>query len=275
MAHSMAPKWWSPKPAAEPLSPTEQSRQAWTRREARLWVSAALVTFLALVAALAAALPQPAQPLYPVLQVGFDQAAHSVLALLLLFNTYAVYQRWVVRRQRNELATGAERGAEDSGADPQDQDPLTGFSSPAAVEGRLSKELTVAQRRGHPLSILFVGLEEFAQLTARHGRAAGDQALREFARQIQRATRGSDFGARLGNEGFLVALPQCSGSEVQRVQARLAPVTLHLGGREVVVNFCCGWVDPDPGESARAFLQRAEQMMRLYKDAVPAAAAGA
>jgi GGDEF domain-containing protein len=245
MVHSLVLKWWPRrKPAAKRLlHPLERSRQALGRREARLWVSLAVVTFLALAAVLAAALPQPAKPLYPLLQLRFDQTAQSVLALLLLFNTYVVYQRWLVGRRQEELADGAGQDAEDSGAELEDLDPLTGFSNPKAAERRLGKELALAKRKGHSLSILFVAIEEFSKLTARHGQAAGDQAVQEFARQIQRAIRGSDFAVRLGKDGFLAVLPHCSGSEVQRVQGRLSPVTLHDGGREVVVNFCSGgWI---------------------------------
>ena len=257
-------KWWSPVP--EPVDPVQRSLRELGRREAQLWISATVVTTLAVMAFLTAALPLPPNPRFALVQVRFDQAAQALLALLLLFNTYVLYQRWLVRRRRKEL-TAATPEDEVQSADARELDPLTGFRNRNAAEQQLGKEMTTARRLGEPLSILLAGLEGFSEIQTRYGSAVSDQVVQEFARQLKKATRGSDFAARLGSDEFVAVLPGCPVASVQRVLGRLGPVALDCAGEELTVNFSAGWTDPQPGESPAEFLKRAEKMLQLYKDA--------
>lgn len=257
-------KWWSPVP--QPLHPVQWSLRDLGRREGQLWISATVVTSLTAVASLAAALPLPLNPRFALLHVGFEQAAQALLALLLLFNTYAVYQRWLVGRRRKELTAPGQEG-EIASADTPEIDPLTGFRNRNAAEQQLGREMTIARRQGEPLSILLTGLEGFSEIKTRYGSAVSDQVVQEFARQLRKATRGSDFAARLGSDEFMAVLPGCPMAGVQRVLGRLGPVAFHCAGEELSVNFSAGWIDPQPGESPAEFLKRAEKMLQLYKEA--------
>ena len=86
-------------------------------------------------------------------------------------------------------------------------DGLTGLYNHRYLHERLSEELVRAAVDGHPLSLLFCGLDRFTAFNDLYGHSAGDDALRSVARIIEGCIRHIDLAARYGGEEFAVLLP--------------------------------------------------------------------
>ena len=82
----------------------------------------------------------------------------------------------------------------------------TPISEGGSLEEALTRELSRTQRTGTPLTLLVADLDHFKQVNDEHGHAAGDDALRQFCRTIEREKRGHDLLGRLGGEEFAIVL---------------------------------------------------------------------
>src|SRR6266849_6008960 len=105
------------------------------------------------------------------------------------------------------------------------------------------------------------------ELTERYGLSAMDQAIKELARRLKKACRGSDFAVRLTNDDFLLVLPECGLGEVQKVLNRLGSLVVECSGRKVELSCTTGWVDYQPGDLPSDLLKRASQILHLYENA--------
>ena len=239
------------------------------RREWWLWLSAFFVTLLSAVALVLSSIrsffPHP-EHFY---EIRPEQARWGATCLLLLFNGWLVYRQWSFRRARRHL-TGQDVGGEAAGTEMiggSSVDPVTDLFTRASAEQQLGKEIARARRQNTALSIATIHLEEFTELTQRNGLSAADQALKEFARRLKKACRGSDFAVRLSNDDFLLVLPECNLGEVKLVLNRIGAVEVNVSGRKVVLEYTTGWVDYQAGDLPGDLLKRASQLLHLYDSA--------
>ena len=240
-----------------------------SRREWWLWLSAFFVTALSAVALVLSSIrsffphPEHFYELRP------EQARWGAMCLLLLFNGWLVYRQWSFRRVRRHLtrqdASGDAVGAEVIGG--SSVDPVTDLYTRASAELQLGKEIARARRQNTSLSIATIHLEEFTELTQHNGLSAADQALKEFARRLKKACRGSDFAVRMANDDFLLVLPECNLGEVKLVLNRIGTVEVNCSGRKVSLTYTTGWVDYQAGDLPGDLLKRASQLLHLYDSA--------
>ena len=98
-----------------------------------------------------------------------------------------------------------------------------------------------ADRHGNALIVLALDLDNLKQINDRFGHVVGDLALKEFARRLTKATRGSDFAVRTGGDEFLVVLLDCPPEKVKLILSRLASFDLEIDGNRFYVSGSCGW----------------------------------
>lgn len=240
-----------------------------SRREWWLWFSAIVVTTLsALVLGLSFF-----QSLFlrqsHIYEVNSAQARWSVFCLLVLFNGWLLYRQWSFRRERKRFTVStapAEANAEPDFA-ASALDPVTGLFTRSFIEQQLGKEIARARRENTSLTVATLHLDDFADLGKRHGPAAMDQALKELARRLKKACRGSDYAVRLTNDEFLLVLPECGMAEVKTVLNRIGAVQVLCSGRTVALPYTTGWVDYQPGDMPSDLLKRAKEMMHLFEGA--------
>jgi len=91
--------------------------------------------------------------------------------------------------------------------------------------------------------------------------------LKELARRLKKACRGSDFAARLASDDFLLVLPECNLGEVKSVLNRLGALEMTCSGRKINLVYTTGWVDYQPGDLPADLLKRAAQLLHLYENA--------
>ena len=248
---------------------TEAGLRQLPRREWWLWFSALAVTTLSALAFLLSSIPRFFLRSDHFYEMRPEQVRWGVLCLLLLFNGWLVYRQWSFRRLRRQ-ATGQNAYSVQTAnelSDPSGLDPVTGLFTRASIEQQLGKEIARARRQNTSLSLATLHLEDFAELRERHGQAALDQALKEFARRLKEVSRGSDFAVRLASEDFVIVLPNCNLGEVSHVLNRLGSLEMNCSGQKISLTYTTGWVDYQSGDMPSDLLQRAAQLLHLYENA--------
>jgi diguanylate cyclase (GGDEF)-like protein len=239
------------------------------RREWWLWFSALFVATLSALALALSSFPSLFRHSEHFYEIRPDQARWGILCLLLLFNGRMLYRQWSFRRQRKRLI-GQNAGADAHPgqiSDPSGIDPVTGLHTRAFIEQQLGKEIARARRQNTALSLATIHLDQFAEISKRYDQSALDSALKELARRLKKACRGSDFAARLASDDFLLVLPECNLGEVQVVLSRIGALEVASSGRKVNLAYTTGWVDYQPGDLPADLLKRAAQLLHLYENA--------
>ena len=263
------------QPAPSPLEGTDTFRaqraesglRQLARREWWLWLSTCFIALFSAVAFVLSSFPSLFRHREHFYEPTSDQARWATLCLLLLFNGWMLYRQWSFRRARKQLS--ASNSAADSGqlSDSSTTDSVTGLHTRAFIEQQLGKEIARARRQNTALSLATIHLDEFADLNKRYGLSAMDAALKELARRLKKACRGSDFAARLADDDFLLVLPECNLGEVQSVLNRLGSLEMTCSGRKVSLSYTTGFVDYQPGDLPADLLKRAANLLHLYENA--------
>lgn len=104
-------------------------------------------------------------------------------------------------------------------------------------------------------------IDQFRQLTAQHGHAAGDEALKLIASSARDLLRTRDLVGRLGGEAFVALLPDTSVNDALHVADRMVrhvdKARRTLQRPSVSLSF--GVVQIEPDESLDDAIQRADQ----------------
>jgi diguanylate cyclase (GGDEF)-like protein len=198
-------------------------------------------------------------------KIKLTEAVFGLITLIILFNIYTIYQEILIKRLRRQLL------------EKQDHsyilrnlamiDPLTGLYNRRFAEQRLATEVARSERRGHPLTVLTLDLNNFKEINDTYGHPAGDQVLQEFASRLNKVIRGSDLAVRLGGDEFLVVLPECTLDQLKLVLERLSSFELDLQGQKIPVSFSAGWKDYEMGERPEEMLARADEALYTRKRA--------
>ncbi len=146
-------------------------------------------------------------------------------------------------------------------------DPLTSLLNSRAFYEEAGRLLAVCQRKGRPITVAYIDLDDFKTVNDRQGHQAGDDLLRAAAEILHASIRPSDLAARLGGDEFAVLLSevdsQNAAATLERLRSLLAdtftsppgPVTVSIGG----VTFLT------PPDSVEEMVQRADSQMYRAK----------
>jgi diguanylate cyclase (GGDEF)-like protein len=200
-----------------------------------------------------------------VFKIKLTEVVFGLITLIVVLNIYTIYQEVLIKRLRRQLL---ER---------QDHsyilrnlamiDPLTGLYNRRFAEQRLAAEVARSERRGHPLTVLTLDLNNFKEINDTYGHPAGDQVLQEFASRLNKVIRGSDLAVRLGGDEFLVVLPECTLDQLKLVLERLGSFELEWHGQKIPVTFSAGWKDYEQGDRPQEMLAGADQALYTNKRA--------
>ena len=143
-------------------------------------------------------------------------------------------------------------------------DPLTGLYNRRFGETRLQEEIGRADGGNAPLLLVALDFDRFKQINDKYGHAAGDLALKEFSRRLQRALRACDVPIRVGGDEFLVILPECPPDKLNMIFSRLGSIELNLDGNRIPVRFSMGMAQYQANDTPETMIQRADE--RLYAE---------
>jgi diguanylate cyclase (GGDEF)-like protein len=138
-------------------------------------------------------------------------------------------------------------------------DPLTGLGNPRLLRTRLSYEITRHERHDRQLAVFVLDLDGFKAVNDRFGHVAGDEVLRDVARQLQRAVRDQDTVVRQGGDEFCVLAPETGPREAERMAERLTGAVARAAGGLQGMSASIGFaVFPEGGHTVDALLARAD-----------------
>jgi diguanylate cyclase (GGDEF)-like protein len=100
-------------------------------------------------------------------------------------------------------------------------DSLTGLYNRRSLESLMQREVALAERHSHALSLVMIDMDRFKEVNDSHGHAAGDHMLRSFADCVRMTLRRTDLAFRYGGDEFVIALPQTSVAQAQQVVQKL------------------------------------------------------
>lgn len=163
--------------------------------------------------------------------------------------------RRTIELQRDELARAAS------------VDVLTGAGSRRAILERVALEVAAAGRYNHPVALVLLDIDGFAALNHRHGRAVGDEVLREVALRMRLRVRAADALGRIGPDSFLAILPHTDErgaavfADVLRGRLLSRPVGTAAGELSVAVSIGVALMRPGMALGDEELLAAAEEAL--------------
>jgi diguanylate cyclase (GGDEF)-like protein len=100
-------------------------------------------------------------------------------------------------------------------------DALTGLFNRRSMTDLLQREVALAERHAHPLSVVMIDMDKFKEVNDIHGHAAGDHLLKSFADCVRMTLRKTDLAFRFGGDEFVIALPQTPLAQAEAVVNKL------------------------------------------------------
>jgi diguanylate cyclase (GGDEF)-like protein len=187
----------------------------------------------------------------------------------------AIHERRV--HHRDELASLGERidalgEALDEAKKRGDSDPLTELPNRGALDAQLERSTTLSTIFGRTSVLLMVDIDHFKRVNDSHGHPAGDLVLKALAACLTRAfLRRDDLVARYGGEEFAVVVQGAHERDAMKLADRLLAavrgLTVSLGETVVRPTVSVGVAPVSPGESADAWLARADRALYAAKNA--------
>ncbi len=240
------------------------------RRDWWIWANSIFVMLLLTAALLSFALPSfyrgvPPMRAVPLFRMKVSEAIFGLVALVVLFNVYTIYQQVLIKRLRRQLAEKQHHSL--ILRELAMVDALTGLYNRRFAEQRLAAEVARSGRKGHPLTVVLMDLNEFKHINDTYGHPAGDLVLQEFAAALNRAIRGGDLAVRMGGDEFLLILPECNHAQLQLVLNRLGPLEVAWDGRKFPIKYSVGWKEYAAGDQPETMLAGADQALYANKRA--------
>ena len=149
------------------------------------------------------------------------------------------------------------------------EDQLTGSLNRRGLDDVFERETARSDRRGTPLCIAMLDLDDFKRLNDTYGHLAGDAALKHLVKIVKDTLRSMDVIARFGGEEFLILLPETTVDSAAATMTRLQrELTKHYFLHEndkVLITFSAGVALRLPNEAQAALVKRADQAMYQAK----------
>ncbi|CAN7164414.1 diguanylate cyclase [Pseudoduganella sp. LjRoot289] len=149
------------------------------------------------------------------------------------------------------------------------EDQLTGSLNRRGLDDVFERETARADRRGTPLCIAILDLDDFKRLNDTYGHIAGDAALKHLVKIVKDTLRSMDVIARFGGEEFLILLPETTIEAASQTMTRLQrELTRHFfmhDNEKVLITFSAGVALRRPNEDQTELVKRADKAMYQAK----------
>jgi len=190
-------------------------------------------------------------------------AVRALVVLVLVFTCQMIYQHLRLRKTQRALAE--QHIQAEVFRRLAMFDPLTGLYNRRFAEQRLRAEIARSERRGLSLIVVLVDLNDFKQINDEHGHLAGDHVLKEFAKYLNRSTRGSDLAARWGGDEFILLLLDCEVNQLSLILSRLDGLQVEFQGKVLPITFSVGWKAYKPGDQFDELIEEADRHLYTHK----------
>jgi diguanylate cyclase (GGDEF)-like protein/PAS domain S-box-containing protein len=168
-------------------------------------------------------------------------------------------------------ATAELRDAQERAQHLADHDALTGLPNRRLLEDRLTQALALSQRNRKQTAVMFVDLDRFKAINDSLGHAVGDVVLKEVAKRLVKQLRVGDTVCRIGDDEFVVVLPEAKRStDAANVAAKIIETLsqpVQAADRELSVTPSIGIaVFPEDGRDADMLIRNADAAMYHAKE---------
>ncbi len=150
-------------------------------------------------------------------------------------------------------------------------DELTGIMNRRAFLSNAERLLSVADRSGKGVALVYIDLDNFKAINDGCGHAAGDAVLKRFAAILGSHVRKSDLIGRLGGEEFALAIYGAGKEDarrlVEKVLADTRDATVETDGCQMRFTTSAGLAYLDAGERSGMdqLLAEADKALRQAK----------
>ncbi len=150
-------------------------------------------------------------------------------------------------------------------------DLLTDLPNRLLLNDRLRQAMSLAQRHGEKLAVLYIDIDRFKHVNDSAGHTAGDRLLQSVAQRLLDCVRHSDTVSRQGGDEFVVLLSEVANAKDAAVAAekmlaalgkphRIDELELHISASIGIVTY------PEDGTTADDLLKNADVAMYRAKE---------
>lgn len=150
------------------------------------------------------------------------------------------------------------------------RDPLTGALNRVGFRAHLERAMGRSQRYGFNTALLYINIDQFANINDHYGEADGDIMIKSISRRLINKLRSSDSIARVGGDEFAVVLEDVSSvSSVEGIAEKMlksisAPMI--LSDQQVAVEASIGAaIYPEDGTEFSDLVEHARSAMQQAK----------
>ncbi|MEJ2426541.1 MAG: EAL domain-containing protein [Gammaproteobacteria bacterium] len=148
-------------------------------------------------------------------------------------------------------------------------DQLTGLPNRTLLNDRFRYALSLAQRSGEPLAVMFLDLDHFKDINDTLGHNIGDQVLMELAKRLKEAVREEDTLSRQGGDEYILILPATDADGAGMVASKLIEVVAQpcqIEHHELIVTASIGIaIYPHDGKNLESLSKNADIAMYRAK----------
>jgi diguanylate cyclase (GGDEF)-like protein len=148
------------------------------------------------------------------------------------------------------------------------RDPLTGSGNRMALENTLERDVALAKRHKHPLSVIVVDIDKFKLINDNFGHSAGDCVLKDVAQMLAKCSRDTDaayHAYRFGGEEFVLILnnTEAQGSAIvaERVRRYIENMTTTYEDNSINVTVSVGVAALLEDDSMSSLFARADKAL--------------
>lgn len=150
-------------------------------------------------------------------------------------------------------------------------DSLTGLPNRVLLMERLIHAIGMGNRRRKKIAVLFLDLDHFKQVNDDFGHAAGDELLREVAKEITTCVRSTDTVSRHGGDEFVILLTEIEekqdASQIAKKLLSKFEVPHIINDHDIPLTLSIGIsVFPENGIDADTLIRNADTAMYNSKE---------
>ena len=161
-----------------------------------------------------------------------------------------------------------EKQIKDASEDSRIRDPLTGVFNKQHVMFLLGNEIHRARRYGTPFTLAQIDIDLFLPFCAEQGKERGEIVLTGIGRLLKEGLREIDIVGRIGNDEFLLILPNVSLNEALIGLERLRVlIETHEFFDEALRVTISGGIAEHTGETPEALVERTKSLMAHARQA--------
>jgi len=151
-------------------------------------------------------------------------------------------------------------------------DSLTGVLNRKGLSEAITREVSRARRKGTPLCVTLIDIDDFKRFNDAYGHGFGDETLCHLTRTVTETLRPQDVVARYGGEEFVILLPDtplhAANAILVRLQRELNRRNFRTPDDErLLITFSAGIVLLSPDEDPETAISRADETMYAAKRA--------